>query len=160
MKTTTKLSGPLTPVPLAEGVDRLSDYDLDAALDAHLFGRAEWCYGRCDWQPRRPGLFVYQCAACGYIDERGPATGPLGNRGHLRNIPHYSVEQIVSAIGQRDDATLMRFAVALYRQINGRSSSRLLFGELLRLIHAIATPRAIAVAALIALGVIDEGGLR
>jgi len=127
-------------------IDDLPDSDIDTLLDLHLFEHDAWCCNDC--LITRDGA-IAACTICGYFEElrmAGPHFNP--STPHPRRVPRYTekdkVWKVVEKIKTCDVQTKIRFELAL---------QRLYHCNVLSL-----TPRMIGVAALQAVGVIDDSG--
>jgi hypothetical protein len=124
----------------------LPDSDIDTLLDLHLFGFDAWCYERCLVTPDGA---VAACLACHYTEELRRA-GPHFNVAdpHPRNVPRYTERgqawRVIEQVKKLKAQEKIRFELAL---------QRLYHCNILNL-----TPRMIGIAALQAVGIIDDSG--
>jgi len=141
----------------ARRVSALSDTEINALLDAHLFGHSPLCLGHS----ADDGTGVWRCQWCQAIDDRAVASRIFDMAfGHYRESPHYTIAEIVVELQRYDWSTWIVYEKALYAQILGESAQ-----GYRRTPHAAFTQvvlhlsdRCVGVAALTALGIIDEQG--
>ena len=138
-------------------VKDLADHELNELLDIHLFRNDRWCYG-VSRQVHRS--FDYRCEICKAIDEGASYARAIFGGPHLRRVPEYSIESILEGMmGHTNKSTQTAFARAVMAAVNANASPhvRRPYSDWLRL-FAVMTPRLLSVAALQALGIIDEAG--
>jgi len=143
--------------PVASGqrpIKEASDWEVNSLLDRHLFGNGIWCWGNCAWSGAG-----YRCECCGALPTPTITQQIFGREKHLRQIPRYSFHNVVEAMERRSRKTQIYFVLALRIAILGpeMSAQRSATSEIQRLLFGM-TPRAVGVAALQALGVVDHCG--
>ena len=141
----------------ARRVSALSDNEINALLDAHLFAKARLCLGIA----RPDDLGVWRCPWCGEIDDRAIASRLFDDPPwHRRQTPRYTIAQIVYALQSYSASTQIAYSLSLRAQILGESARAIRRSPLAEetQIDLHVNDRIVGVAALKALGIIDEQG--
>lgn len=138
-------------------VSALTDSEISALLDEHLFAKAQLCLGIAT----PDGQGIWRCPWCGEVDDRTVASRVFDDQPwHRRQAPEYTIEQIVTRLQAYDESTWIAYGYALYAQILGESAQKLrrtpqaAFNQ----VNLHLSDRAVGVAALTALGIVDEQG--
>lgn len=140
-------------------IDDLMDTDIDAVIDTKLLGNSAWCIGPIGYHvisTLQESSKVWRCERCG-AEEENPAylIGSVGR--HPRLVPRYTESvpmawPIIEAIAALGRGTKVCFLLHLATQRRNRRApldSSLIFQL---------QPRAIAVAALKTVGIVDSYG--
>jgi hypothetical protein len=131
----------------APHIDDLPNSDIDTLLDLHLFGFDAWCHEHC--LVTRGGA-IAACIACGYFEELRMAGAHFDpSAAHPRNVPRYTEKDKVWRVIEKikevcNVQTKIRFELMLQAQYHCNILSL--------------TSRMIGVAALQAIGTIDDSG--
>lgn len=141
----------------ARRVSALTDAEINGLLDAHLFGHSPLCLGHSAGD----GTGVYRCTWCQAIDDRAVASRIFDVAyGHYREAPIYTMAQIVEEMNKQSQSAQAVYALSLEAQIFGdtlHSVKRTPNAKLTQRYLNI-TVRRVSIAALTALGIIDEHG--
>lgn len=142
----------------ARRVSSLLNAEINALLDAYLFGHSPLCLGHC----ANDGTGVWRCTWCSYIDDRAIASRVFDVAfGHYRECPDYTIAEIVTALQGYDKSTQIVYMFSLRSQILGettRTIRRDPLAEYTQILMHHNDVRRVAVAALTALGIVDEQG--
>ena len=139
----------------ARRVTAMSDLEINDLIDFHLFAFPKQCSG--DFVINAHG--VYRCVFCGAVDDRAIAA-TIFDDWHPREPAKYSHEGIVGALRHRSRGTQIAFALSLRALIIGdepRSARKSALTESFNVIMNM-TARLAGMAALMALGIVDEQG--
>lgn len=140
-------------------INSLSDEEINALLDRHLFGNPEWCTGQMVVHQSTTAPTHYWCNQCGATFDYSLTERLFGVGQHRRVVPTYTIEQIVVGIANQPHTTQFRFALAVRvtTAAGAKMSVTSVTTELLHILIRL-TPRLIAGAALNAIGVADAVG--
>lgn len=138
-------------------VSSLSDAEINGLIDAHLFGHSPLCLGHS----ANDGTGIWRCTWCQAIDDRAVASRIFdGAFGHYREASIYTMEAIVAELQRCDKSAQIAYMFSLRSQILGDTSQVIRRDPLTEytqiMIHH--SWRRVAVAALTALGIVDEQG--
>lgn len=134
----------------------LTDEEINALLDEHLFSRAPLCLGGY----ASDGNGVSRCQWCNAVDDRAVASRIFDEKPwHRRQASYYTPAEIVHKVEELPREAQIVFVKALSAQILGRAvqieGSALT--EVAQIIFSVErNVRAVGLAALMALHVVDE----
>jgi hypothetical protein len=142
---------------VARRVSALSDSAINVLLDAYLFGHSPLCLG----PSANDGTGIWRCQWCQAVDDRAIASRIFdGAFGHYREASIYTMEAIVAQLQCCDKSAQITYMFSLRSQILGDTTQTIRRDPLAEytqlMIHH--SWRRVAVAALTAIGVVDEQG--
>ncbi len=135
----------------------LPDSKLDRLIDLHIAKKLPHCTGYCEFCGIYSGIYTYECMVCGGPEQRTLDQRLFGSSGHARRIPHYTADRvsaraIFDALRRNFKATVL---VCFIENLHAMCPSWYSF-EMWLLFDA--TAQQIALAALMAVGVVDQQG--
>ena len=139
----------------ARRITAMSDLEINEFIDFHLFAFPRECSG--GFAINAHG--VYRCVFCNAIDDRAIAATTFDDW-HYRQPAKYGYEDIVGALKHRSRSTQIAFGLALRSLILGESTQAARKSARSEAIEAFMniTARLAAMAALQAIGIVDEQG--
>jgi hypothetical protein len=147
--------------PMRTHVSLLPSDRIDQLVYSVIFKQSKLCHGRMEISAR-PNML--RCTECQALIVEAEAVRPFADTGHLRATPFFSTSiapawSIVGTLQPRDEATLTLFVLyldLLVRDEHTRQHPGVPYSLLWYTVGI--TPRAIAIAALQAMGVVDSQG--
>jgi len=141
----------------ARRISSLSDAEINGLIDSYLFGHSPLCLGHS----ADDGTGIWRCTWCDKVDDRAVASRIFdGAFGHYRESQIYTMEAIVAELQRCDKSAQIVYMFSLKSQILGDTTRTIRRDPLAEytqiMIHH--TWRRVAVAALVALGIVDEQG--
>jgi hypothetical protein len=140
----------------ARRVSSLTSAELNALIDQHLFNHRPLCLGHSE----PDALGVYRCVWCGEIDDRAVASRIFDMQPwHRRVASQYTPEQIVMEMQRQSETAQIVFATTAKALILGPFVGRSALTEFMQILFNVHNNvRAVSIAALTALKVVDEQG--
>lgn len=140
----------------ARRASSLTSAELNALIDHYLFNHCPLCLGHSE--PDDHG--IWRCVWCGEIDDRAIASRIFDFQPwHRRIAPIYTPEQIVLEMQKQSQSAQIVFATTAKSLILGPFVGRSALAEFMQILFNVHNNvRAVSIAALTALKVVDEQG--
>lgn len=140
----------------ARRASALTDAEINALIDEHLFKHCPLCLGHSE--PDAGG--VWRCVWCGCVDDRAIASRTFDMAyGHYRVTPLYTPAEIVLKMQEQSQSAQIVFATTAKALILGPFVGRSALSEFMQVLFNVHhNARAVSIAALTALKIVDEHG--